>query len=88
MCGCDPVTFHNINQNVFDFIKKKLSDAGTPVSPGNRGRITGMGITADFIWDGESNLMIKVIKKPWIVSCETVIEKISDFVKSCSETKQ
>ena len=29
MGGCDPVTFHNVNQSVFDCIKKKLSDAYT-----------------------------------------------------------
>ncbi|MGB9940205.1 hypothetical protein [Methanosarcina sp.] len=83
MCGCDPVTFHNVNQRVFDCIKKKLSDAGTPVPPGNSGRMTGLGVTADFSWDGTSNLLIHVIEKPWIVSSETVIEKLSDFVHSC-----
>lgn len=31
MGGCDPVTFHNVNQSVFNRIKKKLSDTCTPV---------------------------------------------------------
>jgi hypothetical protein len=88
MGGCDPVTFHNVNQSVFDCIKKKLSDAGTPVPSGNYGRMKGMGVTADFSWDGASNLTIHVIEKPWIVSSETVIEKLSDFVHSCGGAKQ
>jgi len=83
MGGCDPVTFHNVDKSVFDCIKKKLSDAGTPAPSGNRGRMTGLGITADFSWDGVSNLMIHVTEKPWIVSSETVIGKITDFVNSC-----
>jgi hypothetical protein len=88
MGGCDPVTFQNVNQSVFDCIKNKLSAAGTPVPPGSSGRMTGLGVTADFSWDGVSNLMIHVIEKPWIVSNETVIEKISDFVYSCGGIKQ
>jgi hypothetical protein len=88
MGGCDPITFHNVNQSVFDCIKKKLSDACTPVPPGNCGRMKGLGVTADFSWDGASNLTIHVIEKPWIVSSETVIEKISDFVHSCGGTEQ
>jgi hypothetical protein len=88
MGGCDPVTFHNVNQGVFDCIKKKLSDACIPVPPGYCGRMQGLGVTADFNWDGTSNLTIRVIEKPWIVSSETVIEKISDFVRSCGGTEK
>lgn len=86
MGGCDPVTFHNVNQGVFDCMKKKLTDAGIPVPPGNRGRMSGQGVTADFDWDGSANLMIHVIDKPWYASCGTVIGKISDFIHSCGGT--
>ena len=88
MGECDPVIFHNVDQSVFDCIKKKLSDAGTPVPSGNCGRITGLGVTANFSWDGASNLIIHVTEKPWIVSSETVIGKICDFVNSCGGTRQ
>jgi hypothetical protein len=87
MGGCDPVTFHNVNQSAFDCMKKKLSDAGIAVPPGSSGRMSGQGVTADFSWDG-SNLMIHIVDKPWIVSCGTVIGKINDFVRSCGGTNQ
>ena len=88
MSECDPLIFRNVNQSVFDCIKKKLLDAGAPVPPGNCGQMKGLGVTADYSWHGASNLTINVIEKPWIISSETVIEKISDFVRSCGGTEQ
>jgi hypothetical protein len=64
-------------------MKKKLQDAGIFVPPGNRGELSGQGVTADFEWDGESKLTVTIKKKPFIVSYETVAMKIKAFVREC-----
>lgn len=84
--GCDPVTFHNVNPNVFACMKNKLTAAGIPVPPGNEGYMQGQGVKAHFKWDGVANLTITVTDKPWIASCGMVIGKIQDFVHSCGGT--
>ena len=64
-------------------MKKKLQDFGIHVPPGNRGELSGKGITADFEWDGMSNLTITITEKPFIVNCEVAAMKIKRFVKEC-----
>lgn len=64
-------------------MKKKLQEMGIFVPPGNKGKLSGQGVAAGFEWDGESKLIITIKKKPFIVSYETVVWKISDFVKEC-----
>jgi len=77
------ITFHNVSPASFKCMKKKLQDMGIFVPPGNRGKLSGQGVAADFEWDGESRLIITIMKKPFIVSHETVAWKISEFVKEC-----
>jgi len=64
-------------------MKKKLQDYGIHVPPGYRGELSGKGITADFEWDGQSNLTITITEKPFIVSCDTADEKLISFVDEC-----
>lgn len=78
-----PITFCNVPLDTFKCMKKKLQDTGIHIPPGNKGKLSGMGVTADFEWDGESKLTITITKKPSIVSYETVACKIEDFVKEC-----
>lgn len=84
---CDPVTFHNINSNVFVCLRNRLISAGFNVPVGTTGQIKGFGITADFNWDGASNLMIHIISKPIIPTCGTLMGIITDHVISCGGTK-
>lgn len=77
------LTFHNISPAAFRCMKKKLQDMSVQVPPGNRGELSGQGVAADFEWDGESELIIIIKEKPFIVSYETVAWKIKGFVKEC-----
>jgi hypothetical protein len=77
------LTFHNISPAAFRCMKKKLQDMDIHVPPGNKGKLSGQGVAADFKWDGESELTITITKKPFIVSYETVAFKMKDFVKEC-----
>jgi len=83
MSECKPVTYHNITPDVFECMKKKLIDSGIHVPQGNSGDMEGSGVIAHFEWDGKSNLIITIKKKPFITSCGFVIGKIEDFVDDC-----
>ncbi|MGB9926808.1 MAG: hypothetical protein ACPK85_00225 [Methanosarcina sp.] len=65
-------------------MKKKLQNYGIGVPPGNRGELSGKGITASFEWDGKSNLTIIITEKPFLLSCEIAAQKIRGFVKECN----
>lgn len=77
------ITFRNVSPASFKCMKKKLQTMGIFVPPGNKGKLSGQGVAADFEWDGESKLIITIKKKPFIISYETVTWKMSEFVKEC-----
>ena len=64
-------------------MKLKLAKAGVQTPQGNDGDIEGYGTKIHFKWDNEANLTIKVMDKPWYISNETIIGKITDFVQNC-----
>ena len=81
--GCEPKTFLNVPPDTFECMKKQLQDYGIYVPPGDSGELSGKGVAATFLWDGESILTIKITKKPLIVSCETAAREITKFVEEC-----
>jgi len=81
--SCEPVTVPNVAPDTFECMKKKLQDYGINVPPGNKGELSGKGITGSFEWDGKSNLTLIITKKPFIVSCETADREIIKFVDEC-----
>ena len=83
MGGCDSVTYHNVTQNVFDCLKKKLENAGIKVPAGNEGEIEGYGVKGHFKWDGATNLTITITSKPLILPCGTIMGKLNDTVHDC-----
>jgi hypothetical protein len=83
MGGCDSVTYHNVTQNVFDCLKKKLEHAGVKVPAGNEGEIEGNGVKGHFKWDGATNLTITITSKPLILPCGTIMGKLNDTVNDC-----
>jgi len=64
-------------------MKKKLENAGIHTPPGNKGKLSGMGIVADFEWDGKCNLIITIKEKPFFVSSELAEYQIKQFVTEC-----
>lgn len=77
------VTYNNVKPNVFTSMKLKLAKASVQTPQGNDGDIEGYGTKIHFKWDNEANLTIKVMDKPWYISNETIIGKITDFVHNC-----
>ena len=65
------------------FMKKKLQDYGINVPPGNKGELSGKGITGSFEWDGKSDLTLRITKKPFFISCGTADKEITKFVDQC-----
>jgi hypothetical protein len=81
--SCKPIKFLNVTPDAFECMKTKLQDYGIEVQPGNEGELSGSGVTAEFEWDGRSELTITVKKRPPLVSCETADERLILFVDEC-----
>lgn len=84
--GCKPIKFVNVTPNAFDCMKKQLQDYGINVPPGNKGELSGKGVTGSFEWDGSSELTIIIKEKPFLVSCDTTDQKITLFVDGCKSS--
>ena len=42
MGGCDPITYHNVTQNVFESLKNRLIKAGIKIPAGKRVKLKDM----------------------------------------------
>jgi hypothetical protein len=80
---CKPIKFVNVTPSAFECMKTRLQDYGIQVPPGNNGELSGNGVTAEFEWDGKSELTITIKEKPFLVSCETADERLAFFVDEC-----
>lgn len=80
--GCDPITFRNVNSNVFDSMKQKLAEYGINVPSGNEGEMEGHGVKGNFKWDGTDNLTLTITDKPFVIPCEMIIDRLQEFVHS------
>jgi hypothetical protein len=80
---CEPITFSNVSNNTFECMKSKLQNYGIYVPPGNEGEVSEKGITANFMWDGKSNLTVGVTEIPLFVKCETASNELNNFVEEC-----
>ena len=81
--SCKPIKFVNVTSDAFECMKTKLQNYGINVPPGNKGELSGKGITGSFEWDGKSELTLIIKEKPFSVSCETADERLILFVDEC-----
>jgi hypothetical protein len=84
--SCKPIKFVNVKPDAFECMKKKLQDYGINVPSGNKGELSGKGVTGSFEWDGKSELTIIIKERPSSVSCETADQKIILFVEECKRS--
>jgi hypothetical protein len=68
-------------------MKTKLQNYGISVPSGNEGELSSKGVSAHYLWDGRSSLVIKVTDKPDSVSCETADKELKKFVDECQISK-
>lgn len=80
--GCDPITFRNVNSNVFNSMKQKLAGYGINVPSGNEGEMEGYGVKGHFNWDGADNLTLTITDKPFLIPCDMITNRIQDFVQN------
>ena len=78
--GCDPITFRNVNSNVFNGMKQQLGEYGIHVPSGNEGEMEGHGVKGHFKWDGTDNLTLTITDKPFVIPCNIIIDKLQEFV--------
>jgi hypothetical protein len=81
--ACEPVTLSGITSDTFGCMKTKLQDYGIDVPPGNKGELSGKGITGSFDWDGKSILTLTITRKPFFISCQTADREITKFIDEC-----
>jgi hypothetical protein len=81
--SCEPVTVSGVTPDTFECMKTKLQNYGINVPPGNKGELSGKGITGTFDWDGNSDLTLTITRKPSIISCRTADQEIIKFVDEC-----
>ena len=81
--GCESITYTGVTPDTFTCMKQGLENYGISVPPGTSGELSGKGVTAQFRWDGESRLTIKITEKPFFVSCDTANRKINNYIEAC-----
>jgi hypothetical protein len=84
---CKPATYSNVSPDTFQCMKTKLQNYGVSVPSGNGGELSSKGVSAHYLWDGKSTLVIKVTDKPALVSCETANKELIKFVDECQASK-
>lgn len=78
--NCEPQTFSKVTPAVFDSIKTCVQNYGIDVPSGDSGEISYMGVSAYFMWDGESNLTIQFTDLPCFISSDTANVKLDSFI--------
>lgn len=80
---CKPTKYSNVSPETFECMKTKLQNYGVSVPSGNEGDLSSKGVSAHYLWDEKSSLVIKVTDKPALVSCETADKELTKFVDEC-----
>lgn len=83
---CEPVKVSGITPDIFECMKTKLQSYGIDVPPGNKGELSGHGITGSFDWDGKSDLTLQITGKPFFITCGTADREITNFIDECKRS--
>ena len=82
--SCDPMSFRNVNRQVFDGLKSKLESIGYSLE-GIKGTIKGpMGIVIDYNWDENAATLFTHVKaKNFLVPCGRINAELEKAIESC-----
>lgn len=83
----EPQTFSRVTPAVFNSIKTSVQNYGVYVPSGDSGEISYMGVSASFIWDGESNLTIQFTNLPNFIDSDTANAKLDNFINQFIPTE-
>jgi hypothetical protein len=81
--NCEDLTYSGVTPDTFACMKQGLENYGINVPPGRSGELSGRGVTAEFMWDGESRLTVEITEKPFFVDCDTSNRRINNYVEAC-----
>lgn len=71
-------TLERLNEGIGELRK----NGGAVVVNGSNGTVNIQGVTADFSFDHDSEVLtVKIIDKPWLVSDSMIEEKIKEYFK-------
>jgi hypothetical protein len=79
--ACDPKTFNNVDQNVFEGLKSKLRSLGYTLE-GTSGTIKGpMSLSIDYKWDqAASTLFVHVTDKSFLIPCGRIHSELEKAI--------
>ena len=84
--GCDPITFHQVDQAVYDRLVNALRDQGGEVTDDTISlTFGGMSVSADYEWVG-TDLTITVTRKPMLIPCDAANNELRKIVKGFGGT--
>jgi hypothetical protein len=83
--GCRTVRYSGVTPNMFECMRQDLQNSGIYITPGKSGELSGNGFSADFEYDGKSNLTITITDKPFFVTCRTITDRIRQFAQDCAD---
>jgi hypothetical protein len=81
--ACDPITFHNVDEDVHDRLVTALRDRGAVITEDSFSlKYAGTTVSASFDWTG-TDLTITVTKKPALLPCGAANREIRRIVERC-----
>ena len=84
--ACDPITFHDVDQTVYDRLGDALRAQGAVVTDDSFSlKYGGTTVSASFDWVG-TDLTITVTRKPALLPCVAAHREIRKFVERCGGT--
>ena len=84
--ACDPITFHDVDQTVYDRLGDALRAQGAVVTDDSFSlKYAGTTVSASFDWVG-TDLTITVTKKPALIPCSVAHKEIRKIVERCGGT--
>ena len=84
--ACDPITFHDVDQAVYDRLGDALRAQGAVITDDSFSlKYAGTTVSANFDWVG-TDLTITVTKKPALIPCGVAHKEIRNIVERCGGT--
>ena len=86
MAGCASQSFSNVTQTVWNCLVQKAAEYGVTINSPS-GSASKLGFTVQWNWNSTAGtLTMQCTDKPFIVSCNTVQDTITDAVTGCGGT--
>jgi hypothetical protein len=89
IAACKPATFNNISQAVRNCFEENGRRQGVDWQGDNTsGKFSKSGVVTEYKYDPQAQkLTLRVIEKPWIVSCDFLYGKMHEGLQNCGASE-